>query len=223
MCTCTQTDPHTYTWPVGLVEGPRALGPWLAILGLFNAHFFSTLQPPKPSDLSIVCFTSGTTGEHRHPDHQPGPPTAFSPQPWWGRCRGLWCTPWPGLSLVLCLATDDGPLLLPPVLGRRQYRWLDMDGQCGPGGTRWGCHPPALEPQKSWVAEFHHSPLRGSSHPSTSCLCLAFVSGTREQVWDLVSESLKVPLPPLAGQLQASHLTSLPPTLPSSSPCNEGG
>uniref|UniRef100_A0A452RM86 Arachidonate--CoA ligase n=1 Tax=Ursus americanus TaxID=9643 RepID=A0A452RM86_URSAM len=32
--------------------------------------------PPKPSDLSIVCFTSGTTGEQRCPDHQPGPPVA---------------------------------------------------------------------------------------------------------------------------------------------------
>uniref|UniRef100_A0A452RLV0 Arachidonate--CoA ligase n=1 Tax=Ursus americanus TaxID=9643 RepID=A0A452RLV0_URSAM len=59
-----------------LVEGSGGLGPWLATLGPFNSHLFSTLQPPKPSDLSIVCFTSGTTGEQRCPDHQPGPPVA---------------------------------------------------------------------------------------------------------------------------------------------------
>lgn len=76
----TYSHPHTAHTHSGsaqrgwLVEGSRDLGAWLATLGLFNTRLFSPLQPPKPSDLSIVCFTSGTTGKQRHPTHQPGPP-----------------------------------------------------------------------------------------------------------------------------------------------------
>lgn len=61
-----------------LVERPGDPGPWLATLGPLNSRLFSTLQPPKPSDLSIVCFTSGTTGEQRCPDHHPGPQATSS-------------------------------------------------------------------------------------------------------------------------------------------------
>lgn len=82
-----------------LVEGPGDLGPRLATLGIFNTLLFSLLQPPKPSDLSIVCFTSGTTGKQRLLAHQPGLPAPFPGS--LGSvadCRSLWCPLWDGLS-----------------------------------------------------------------------------------------------------------------------------
>lgn len=73
----TCSHPHTaYTW-AWLVGELRHLGPWLATLGLPNTLLFSPLQPPQPDDLSIVCFTSGTTGKQRHADPQPRLPAPF--------------------------------------------------------------------------------------------------------------------------------------------------
>lgn len=74
LCNCTtQGHAHALTHSThagvgapkgaGWWGGPGVLGP---SLGFFNTRLFSPLQPPKPSDLSIVCFTSGTTGKWRH-------------------------------------------------------------------------------------------------------------------------------------------------------------
>lgn len=73
----TDVPTHTAHRGAGWWRGPRTLSPWLATSGLFNTHLFSPLQPPSPSDLSIVCFTSGTTGKQKYPGHQPGPPAPF--------------------------------------------------------------------------------------------------------------------------------------------------
>lgn len=172
----------------GLADG-GAQGSWAlaGLWGRFNTCLFSPLQPPKPSDLSIVCFTSGTTGKQRHSGHQPGH-LHLSQQLWWGAWRGLWCPVWARLRLVLCLALDVGSLLLLPVLS---IGWLDVDGQCELGGRGWGVsHFSALKPEEGWAAGSRCSCMGISSHhPAASWPCLAFVSRIRGGVWGLVSES----------------------------------
>ena len=78
MHTCRHMPAPSRSAHMGVcTEGLAGEGPRLGTLGLFNTLLFSPLQPPKPSDLSIVCFTSGTTGKQRLLAHQPGPPAPF--------------------------------------------------------------------------------------------------------------------------------------------------
>lgn len=118
-----------------LVEGPRGRGPWQATPGLFNTLL--PLQPPKPSDLSIVCFTSGTTGKQRHPGHQPGPP---APLP--GSRGGVTA----GVSSALWGTAEPCPVpgsrcWVPPAAPSASTGWRDVDGQCVLGGPGVGAGP----------------------------------------------------------------------------------
>lgn len=69
-----------------------------------------------------------------------------------------------------------------------------------------------LGPEEGWVAESHHPLLRSSSHHSPSCPDLAFVSGTTDKVWGLVSESLDLgSTSTTCWWLGTTHLGLLPP------------
>lgn len=147
-----------------VVEGSGGLGPWLATLGPFNSHLFSTLQPPKPSDLSIVCFTSGTTGEQRRPDHQPGPPITSGGLGGMdagvsGALRGM-------AEPFLCLAPDDGPSChsqCPAGGSTGGWTWMDRVAWEALGGDlpfldTWARGGPGSRVTAS-LSEKHFSPL----------------------------------------------------------------
>jgi len=175
-----------------LVEGPGGFGPWLATLGPLT-HTSSQLCSPRSPATSPLCVSQAAQQVSRGAQITSQGHLQASLAALVQRMQG---------ALVPCAArAEPCPVpgsrrWAPPAAPSAQQEAAQVAGRgwtVWPGRYRVGArHSLAPGPEEGRVAESRHPSLRSSSHLSASCPCVAFVSGTGEEVWGLVSESLSL-------------------------------
>lgn len=141
-----------------------------------NIRLFSSLQPPRPDDLSIVCFTSGTTGKLRRRCSVPGCLA--------GDFRYLLCPLWGRLSLVLfsrCCWLSFAPTIGHARQGKGWQMHTDDEGaQHLLDLGQWSLSNQVT----SWRMASAHGviTLWEIAFPSAFCPCLTFVSEVKERL-----------------------------------------